>query len=184
MKNKCSRVGSRRIIVLLASVLIFIIVILLFISRESSLDSKLPEGIREDCLYEVVRVKDGDTIVIDCNGENFTIRLIGIDAPESVHPDADKNTSQGEIASEFMKETLEGKSVSLEFDEELYDRYDRLLAYVYLEDEMLNALLLKKGYAKVTIYEPNHKYEDYFLSLQDVAKLKKTGFWENGEWSN
>lgn len=139
--------------------------------------SRPEEKVSENTLYKVVKVSDGDTFAIDCNGEKVTVRLLGVDTPESVHPDEEKNSPEGEIASEFTKDLLEGKSVSLKFDEEIYDKYDRVLAYVYLDDEMVNALLLEKGYAKVAIYEPNDKYKTYFQSLELMAKLKKVGFW-------
>ena len=129
--------------------------------------------------YPVTRTVDGDTIVVNINGADTKIRLIGIDAPESVHPDKEKNTEEGTIASEYMKDLLKGKAVYLEYDSEYKDAYDRVLAYVYLEDKrMVNAILLEEGMAAVYTVPPNTKYSEYFLGLQKTAREKGKGFWE------
>ncbi len=116
---------------------------------------------------ELVRVVDGDTLIVKYNGEDTRVRLIGIDTPESVHVDSSKNTQSGVVASDYVKNLLkETKKVALEFDEDMYDIYDRLLAYVYLEDgTMLNAHLLIEGYAEIKTFKPNTKYLSYFESL-------------------
>ena len=63
------------------------------VNDESNVDSNI--GTQDERLYEVLRVVDGDTIEIDYNGEKEKVRLIGVDTPESVHPDAEKNTDYG-----------------------------------------------------------------------------------------
>lgn len=119
--------------------------------------------------YKVVRVVDGDTIIVDIAGEDTRVRLIGIDTPESVHPDASKNTAAGKTASEHTKQLLTGKDVYLEYDNEKYDKYDRVLAYVYLDGEMINAQLLEDGYAVTMTIPPNTKYADLFEMLEQNA---------------
>ena len=114
--------------------------------------------------YDVIRVVDGDTFVVDFNGTEEKVRLIGIDTPESVHPDADKNTAAGVTASDYTKALLTGKSVELEFDVQERDKYGRLLAYAYLDGYMLNKKLLEDGYAVVSTYPPNVKYVDEFTA--------------------
>ena len=130
--------------------------------------------------YEVVRVVDGDTFVALIAGEKVKVRLIGVDTPESVHPDKSKNTEAGKTASDYTKEMLDGKSVYLEYDVDTYDRYDRMLAYVYLSDgtTMLNRLLLESGNASVMTVQPNVKYADEFYELQKEAQRKHIGIWE------
>lgn len=127
--------------------------------------------------YEVVRVVDGDTFVIKYNEKDEKIRLIGVDTPESVHPNEEKNTEFGKEVSNFAKEMLSGKQVNLEFDVEKRDKYGRLLAYVYLDGQMYNKLLLQKGYAKLATYPPNVKYVDDFKVLQKEARKNKVGLW-------
>ena len=128
--------------------------------------------------YKVVSVTDGDTFEINYNGTKTKVRLIGIDTPESVHPNSKKNNKYGEEASKYTKSLLEGKTVKLEFDVSPKDKYGRLLAYVYLESgEMLNEKLLKEGYAQVATYPPNVKYVEKFKEIQKEARKNKVGFW-------
>lgn len=124
-------------------------------------------------LYDVVRVVDGDTIVIDYNGKEETIRLIGVDAPESVHPDKSKNTEAGLAASDFTKEALDGKHIELELDVQERDKYGRMLAYVYVNGEMLNEKLLKAGHAVISTYPPNVKYVDQFKEIVEKTHEKQ-----------
>lgn len=135
----------------------------------------------------VTKAIDGDTIEL---ADRERVRFIGIDTPESrlndkLRRDArrtkrDYNTiiSMGKKASVFTKSLVEGKKVRLEFDVEKRDRYGRLLAYVYLPDgRMLNAELLKEGYAQVYTFQPNVKYVELFLKLQEEARENNRGFW-------
>lgn len=116
-------------------------------------------------LHDVVRVIDGDTIVVDYNGAEETVRLIGVDTPESVHPIASKNTEAGVAASEFTKFYLNDQKVELEFDVRERDQYGRLLAYVYCDGKMFNEKLLRTGYASIATYPPNVKYVDKFADI-------------------
>ena len=130
--------------------------------------------------YHVEKVVDGDTIKIDLNGKTTTVRLIGIDTPESVHPDKEKNVPEGKLASDYTKYLVEDRYVYIEYGEEPYDRYDRVLAYVYVDDNMINETLLKEGYAKVYTINPNNKYEEYFKQLEHEAKVNNKGLWSTG----
>lgn len=127
--------------------------------------------------YKVVRVIDGDTIIVDYNGNEERIRLIGVDSPESVHPEAAKNVPQGELASKFTKQQLENKEVVLEFDIQERDQYGRLLAYVWLGNAMFNKTLLQEGHAVVSTFPPNVKYVDEFIKDQALARDSKKGVW-------
>lgn len=134
-----------------------------------------PEPIEK--LYDVIRVVDGDTIIVNFEGKEERVRLIGVDTPESVHPDASKNTECGRIASEFTKSRLESKKVGLEFDVQERDRYGRLLAYVYLDGAMFNKTLLSEGMAQISTYPPNTKYVDEFQVLATQAREANKGLW-------
>lgn len=143
---------------------------------------------------EVTRVVDGDTIKINLNDEEYSIRMIGIDTPESVHPDQSKNTIFGEKASDFTKSKIEkGQIVYLQKDASNTDKYGRLLRYVWLEmpedtedteeikTKMFNALVIEAGYANAYPYEPDTKLKDLFAQLEQEAKEKNAGLWaENG----
>lgn len=132
--------------------------------------------------YEVTDIVDGDTIWINIDGEREKIRLLCIDTPESVHSDESKNTEEGKIASNILKDLIGNSKVYLEFDEAMYDQYGRSLCYVYLEDKktMLNAEMIKLGYAKAVVYGPNDKYYDRFCLYENEAKLMKKGLWGTG----
>ena len=133
--------------------------------------------------YNVVRVVDGDTVIIDLDGTTTRIRILGIDTPESVAPEESGkiNTDEGTIASNRANELLEDTKVYLEYDSEKLDQYDRTLAYVYLEDgSMFEEIMISEGLAKVVSYKPNNLYSEYFYELQDAAKYQNKGFWRTG----
>lgn len=113
------------------------------------------------------RVVDGDTIVVILNGKKEKVRMIGIDTPESVHPDKSRNTPMGKIASKYTRDNLEGKYVRLETDVQERDKYGRILAYVYLDDKMFNKTLLEEGLAKTMTIPPNVKYVDDFKRIEE-----------------
>jgi len=126
--------------------------------------------------YEVVRVLDGDTIVLN-NGER--VRLIGVDTTEKSHP-LKPVEYFSEEATQFTKRLLEGKKVKLEYGKERRCKYGRLLAYVYLLDgTFVNAEIIKKGYGFAYTKYP-FKYKDQFVSLEKEAERNKQGYWKYG----
>lgn len=130
----------------------------------------VPSGLPE---YRVIRVIDGDTIVVRGLGK---VRYIGIDTPELRHPTKGEERF-GFEASEYNKKLLQGKPVKLEFDIQRRDKYHRILAYVYAGSTFVNACLVEAGYAEVMTIPPNVKYQDLFLDLQRRAKQGKKGLW-------
>lgn len=140
-------------------------------------------------LGDVTRVVDGDTIevaIVDRvdgpgagsgrAGESYVVRLIGIDTPESVHPSQPVECF-GREASAAATALLEGRRVRLVRDVEDRDRYDRLLRYVYLGDEMANARLVVNGYAVAYTYPPDVRHADLFVRLQRAAREDGRGLW-------
>ena len=121
----------------------------------------------------VVRVIDGDTILLS-NGEK--VRYIGINTPEVHHPTRGKEP-YGEVAAEANRRLVEGKTVRLEFDVRQRDKYGRLLAYVYVDGQMVNRTLVRDGYAEVATYPPNVRHQDEFLKLQREAREQSRGLW-------
>lgn len=128
--------------------------------------------------YPVLRVVDGDTLRIRMEGgREEVIRLLGIDTPETVKPNSPVEP-YGKEASQFAKDTLLNETVCLEFDVQKRDKYDRLLAYVYLEDgTFVNELLLLEGYAQVLTIPPNVKYAQQFVESQRIARDAGKGLW-------
>ena len=152
-----------------------------------------PTEVTENSFQEatVVRVVDGDTVVVNLNGEEHDLRMIGIDTPESVHPDSDRNTACGVIASDYTKSRLaSGSTVYLQKDVSEFDQYGRLLRYVWtarptsdnpteaeIRANMYNAELVLNGYAKPYTYAPDLKYVDLFGKFVGEAKAANTGLW-------
>ena len=129
--------------------------------------------------YEVTKVTDGDTLHIAMDGRDEKVRLIGINTPETVDP---RTAVQcfGKEASLRMKDLAGGKIVRLEYDDtqNLRDAYDRILAYVYLEDgEMLNRKMVAEGYAYEYTYLKPYKYQSEFRQLQTLARTNARGLW-------
>lgn len=125
---------------------------------------------------EVVEVVDGDTIKVRLGGEVETVRYIGMDTPETVHPIRGVEP-YGIEASEQNRQLVAGRRVRLEFDVEKRDRYGRLLAYVYVDTLFVNAELLRRGYAQLMTVPPNVRYVDLFRRLQTEAREAGRGLW-------
>jgi len=121
-------------------------------------------------------VSDGDTIVL---GDGQHVRYIGINAPEVAHDDY-KAEAFGYAAKKYNQSIVQSKKVRLEFDKETYDRYGRLLAYIYLLDgTFINKEMIEKGFAYLLPRSPNLKYVKMFLQTQRDAMSAKQGMWHN-----
>jgi len=124
--------------------------------------------------FQVKRVVDGDTIVLD---NNERVRYLGINTPETHHPTKGVEY-YGKEAEEFNRKLVLAKRIRLEFDKKHFDRYGRTLAYVYLEDgTFVNKELVRLGYARVMTIRPNTKYSYLFEQVQEEARAKKIGLW-------
>ena len=123
--------------------------------------------------FYVKRVVDGDTIVLE-NDER--VRLIGVDTPETVHPQKPVEYF-GKEASAFTKSMCKGKQVRLEYDWQRQDKYGRTLAYIYLEDgTFVNAEIVKQGYGHAYIKFP-FKYLKQFRLYERLARENGIGLW-------
>ena len=128
---------------------------------------------------EVERVVDGDTITARVDGESLYVRYIGVDTPESVAP-GEPVECFGPEAAERNRLLVEGRTVRLVVGEEPYDPYDRLLAYVFVGDRMVNARLVEDGLAETLTIPPNDRFADRFARLEDRARAAGLGIWRNG----
>lgn len=124
----------------------------------------------------VTRVVDGDTIEVSVRGEQWKLRYIGIDTPETVDPRRPVGC-YGKEASERNRQLVEGKSVGLEKDVRDTDDFGRLLRYVWLDGRMVNAALVEEGYAAAATYPPDVRYASAFASLQAKARAAGLGLW-------
>jgi micrococcal nuclease len=126
--------------------------------------------------WTVVDVLDGDTIDVARGDDTDTIRLLGIDTPETHHPTKPVECF-GPEASAFTDEHLRGRSVRLEADIEGRDRYGRRLAYVIVDGERFNDELLRRGFARLLVIEPNHAHARTMLREELEAKRDGRGLW-------
>ncbi len=124
-----------------------------------------------------VSVVDGDTIKVDVDGTVYTLRYIGIDTPETVHPSKPVEWMEPE-ATEANRQLVEGETVYLEKDVSETDQYGRLLRYVFLEDGTnVNNELVRLGYAQSSTYPPDVRYQDLFIAAQQEAREAEMALW-------
>lgn len=129
--------------------------------------------------YSVTDVVDGDTVKVNINGTIETLRLIGLDTPETVDPRKEVQCF-GKEASNKGKELLTGKKVRLEKDSTQgdKDKYGRTLAYIYTESGIFyNKYMIEQGYAHEYTYNSAYKYQAEFKQAQKNAEANKVGFW-------
>lgn len=137
----------------------------------SSTPSNEPTRVGEE-KFLVTKVIDGDTIDIQVGTKRETIRIIGIDAPES-------GECYGNEASEKARGLLSSKSVNLERDPSQgeRDRYGRLLGYVFVDGTNFQELVIREGYVKEYTYNKPYKYQSLFREAQRQASEQKKGLW-------
>jgi micrococcal nuclease len=162
-------------------------------SHQVVLTEQAPATLRDEPggyeIATVVRVVDGDTVDVRISGrsegpgagdaavgEEYPVRLIGIDTPESVKPHSPVECF-GTEASSAAEALLQGAEVKLVKDVEETDQYERLLRYVYLGSEMTNARLVVNGYASAYTYPPNVRHSELFVQLEREARQNDRGLW-------
>ena len=141
---------------------------------------------------KVLSIVDGDTVKVIYHNREESIRLIGIDTPESIpnkkaikdaqrtKSDIETINSQGREAKNFVKGLVKpGIFLKIEFDVRTRDKYGRLLAYLYLPSgKMLNEEIVKAGYAQLMTIPPNLKYQERFLMAYREAMENHRGLWK------
>lgn len=141
-------------------------------ARRPAAPPPLDEGV-----YRVARVVDGDTLLLD---DDRRVRLIGVDAPESVKPDHPVEPL-GPEATDFTRRFVSAGEVRLQFDRERIDQYGRTLAYVWVGDRLLNEELLRAGLAR---FEPRYDYSQAmktrFRRAADEARETRRGLFAAG----
>lgn len=142
-----------------------------------------PGSQRDPVVVSVTRVVDGDTFKVTGYGAKLeTVRLIGVDTPETVKPGTPKQC-YGQQASDYTKHELpRGAAVQLRFDKDAPERdhFGRVLAYAWLSagnGPMLNLELVRKGYARAAYYKPHDDYKTLFKQAQTKAQADHRGRW-------
>ncbi len=123
---------------------------------------------------------DGDTFKVTIDNKKYTVRMLAVDTPESVHP-TKKVEYYGKEASNYTCESLKNaKKIELEYDDnsDKTDKYDRLLAWVFIDDKLHQASLIENGYAKIAYLYDDYKYTNELEKLQEKASIKEIGVWD------
>jgi endonuclease YncB( thermonuclease family) len=156
------------------AIIVFLILIFSFSSYNYFVTSY--EGLPTEARVE--EVIDGDTVKIT---GGYLVRYVGINAPEIRRKEGDRwiyNPQPfAEEAKAFNKKLVEGKKVRLKYDVVKRDTFDRLLAYVYLGDRLVNGEMISRGYALTYIYPPNVNHADLLVRLQNDARENDRGLW-------
>lgn len=134
---------------------------------------------REPVTGTVVFVIDGDTVDMDIDGQRERVRLLGIDAPESVHRSVPEQCFGAESSAALTELLPIGSEVTLERDVEARDRYGRLLLYLYRADDglFINEQLVRSGMADTSFYQPNTTMEDVLTAARAEARAERAGLW-------
>lgn len=153
------------------------LVALIFITASacSTTSNDLPNGANG----VVKRVVDGDTIVVSIDARDVTIRLIGINTPETKKPNSPIECFGPEASARTEALLPVGVPVRIERDIESRDKYGRLLAYVYREpdDVFINGVLIDEGFARPYPFPPNTTFATEFAAGAELAKSNGTGLW-------
>ena len=131
--------------------------------------------------WNVTRVIDGDTVEVQRANRELTVRLIGIDTPETVHP-TEPIECFGPQATHFANQQLLGRRVTLEYDpsQGRRDYYHRTLAYLWLprgDDRMFNRTAIRRGYALEYTYDTAYRWQREFRDAESKARSDRLGVW-------
>ena len=149
---------------------IFITILLMLLS----INARAEEATFKKCI-------DGDTADLVINGKTKKVRFLAVDAPEIKHGNK-KADPYGEDAKLFTCYALKtAKKINLEYDKnsDKTDKYDRHLVWVFVDDKLLQAMLVKKGYAKVAYLYGDYKYTDQLKKYEAQAKKEKINMWSD-----
>ncbi len=157
--------------------LLFIIVLIVLLFKGSSPSDPTDGSSNKGNLYQVLRIIDGDTVEIEYEGDRTSVQLIGVNAPETVHPSKPPERF-GSEATAFIQSLLLDKFVYLDFDGDKKDKYDRLLAYVYRDsdDLFVNLEIIRQGYGQTDARFP-FKYMNLFKYHESQARSGKKMMW-------
>lgn len=169
----------------LYTLIFFILIFIIFSFSVLNFSDQVLEGddrFKENTLYRVNRVVDGDTIEVQIDGEYEIVRLLGVDSPE-VNSSYTKEECYGPEASAYLKELLKNQSVYLSGDKQNNnrDKYNRLLRYVFMQDgTFVEEALLKNGYAYNYDYFPS-RFKEQFNKWEEEAQQRGLGLWRECE---
>ena len=128
----------------------------------------------------VTRVVDGETLYAEIAGRLEVVRYLGVNAPHIAHPTRGPEPYAA-LAREINRRLVEGKWIYLVFEREPRDRFGRLLAYVWVGDVFVNAMLIHRGFGEAATSTTPTRYGEYFRSLEDGARQDARGYWSDAD---
>lgn len=138
-----------------------------------------------NCIYAKETVKfskcvDGDTIKILLDNKEYTVRMLAVDTPESVHPTKGIEYYGKEASDYTCQKVTNAKKIQLEYDDdsEKMDKYDRLLAWVFVDGNLLQEELITNGYGKIAYLYGDYKYTKQLEKVQELVSAKNIGIWD------
>ena len=143
-------------------------------------------GINTIYAKEIVKFSDcvdGDTIKVLLEGKQYTVRMLAVDTPESVHPTKGVEYYGKEASDYTCNQVKNAKKLEIEYDadSDKMDKYDRLLVWVFTDGSLLQKKLVENGYAKVAYLYGDYKYTSELESVQELASAKNIGIWNETE---
>ncbi len=168
---------NRKNIVTILLIVVVCLVILFgawFRVKKSNIDNRF-----DNVIFKVIEVIDGDTMRLKSSNANIVVRALGIDTPETVHPDKPVECF-GKEASAKAKELLLGREVLITFspNRERQDKYRRYLTYIHRRDGLFfNQYMLENGYAREYTVGKQYSKQREFKFFQDLARKDSVGIW-------
>ena len=143
-------------------------------------------GINTIYAKEIVKFSDcvdGDTIKVLLEGKQYTVRMLAVDTPESVHPTKGVEYYGKEASDYTCNQVKNAKKLEIEYDadSDKMDKYDRLLVWVFTDGSLLQKKLVENGYATVAYLYGDYKYTSELESVQELASAKNIGIWNETE---
>ena len=131
-------------------------------------------------LVTLSKCVDGDTIKILLEDKEYTVRMLAVDTPESVHPTKGVEYYGKEASDYTCNLVTNAKKIELEYDDnsDKTDKYDRLLAWVFVDGELLQEKLIEGGYAKIAYLYDDFKYTSILQEKQELTSAKNLGIWD------
>lgn len=129
---------------------------------------------------EFSKCVDGDTIKVLLDNKEYTVRMLAVDTPESVHPTKEVEYYGKEASNYTCDKVKNAKKLEIEYDDDSdkMDKYDRLLVWVFVDDSLLQKELITNGYAKVAYLYGDYKYTKELEEAQELASAKSIGIWD------
>lgn len=151
-----------------------VVIIFLFLFIFSDVNASRKEVTFVDCV-------DGDTIKVNLDGKKTTVRFLAVDTPETVHPTKGVEPYGKEASKYTCDRVTNAKKIEIEFDpkSDEFDKYDRALGWIFVDDSLLQKELISNGYAKVDYLYGDYIYTEELKQTEAIAKDEKKGIWSD-----